>query len=274
MIPTSMLRNWVRPVYRAIRLFGLRGHQFSCPLCGGRFKRLLPKGDPVRQNAMCPACGSLERHRLLWLFLSQERAGAELLHGKKRLLHIAPEPALAQRLRALPGCEYLSADRESGRADQAFDLTNIPFGENRFDFILCCHVLEHIPEDVKALREMHRILAPGGVLVVQVPLGNGPTQEDATVIDPGERCRRFGQEDHVRLYGLDLVDRMQGVGFSVTLEKPYSQISKEQCQSMRLAPDGEEGEPVFVARKFGSIGSEAFGRLFSQGQDPETLEVQ
>ena len=210
---------------------------------------MLVKGDPPRRDAMCPRCFSLERHRLLWLFLTGEAGGPDRLAIPQRVLHMAPEPALRARLRGRKGWDYRTADRAAGRADEAFDLTAIPHPDDRFDLILCCHVLEHVEDDRAALRELHRVTAPGGSLLVQVPLGEGPTQEDARIDTPELRRRFFGQADHLRLYGLDLAERMRRAGYEVAVERPFDAVPEPQRSRCRLAPDGEAGEPVFVARK-------------------------
>ncbi len=246
----NFLRDLLRPWRQACRAALLRGNRFACPLCGGRFRAMLTKGDPPRANAMCPRCLSLERHRLLWLYFSGQ-AGETPFDANKplRVLHMAPEPALEARFRAMRHWDYRTADRAPGRADEAFDLTSIPHGDNRFDLIVCCHVLEHVLDDRQALRELWRVTAPGGKLLLQVPLGEGPTREDPSVADPRERRRLFGQEDHVRLYGLDLVDRLRIAGFIASIQRPWEALALPLREHYRLAPDGEVGEPVFVALK-------------------------
>src|SRR5215813_4063882 len=136
-----------------------------CPVCESRCRRFLAHGPPSRrvQNAVCPVCLSHPRLRLAWLFLSTR---TDLLDGRpKRILHVAPEPALGQLLRDARGLEIVTADAS-------------------FDVILCSHVLEHVPDDRRAMRELCRILRPGGWTMIQVPISSKPTFEDASVTEP------------------------------------------------------------------------------------------
>ncbi len=121
----------------------------------------------------------------------------------------------------------------------------------RFDLILCSHVLEHIPDDRGALRQLRRVLRPGGAAVIQVPLRTGPTDEDASVVDPAARHRRFGQFDHVRFYGSDFTDRVRAAGFGVEAVRYAEQLGREEIERCRLdAGDEDDGEAwIFVARK-------------------------
>jgi SAM-dependent methyltransferase len=119
-------------------------------------------------------------------------------------------------MRALPGVHYRSADLEPGRADEQVDVTNIPWPDECVDFIVCSHVLEHVPDDRAAMRELRRILTPDGLAVIEVPVLAEVTVEDPSVVDPHERLRRFGQVDHVRVYGPDVYDRLTEAGFAVS----------------------------------------------------------
>jgi SAM-dependent methyltransferase len=194
------------------------GRAVECPLCGGHFRSFAPElWDGARRHgnrARCPRCGSLARHRFLWLHL----IGGRLLHGAPAVLHLAPEGAVAKRIRAAAG-DYVSADLEPGRADVEADLTALPFDDESFDLIVCSHVLEHVPDDRAAMRELRRVLGPRGTAVVQTPVNydQAATFEDPSVTDPDERAQRFSQFDHVRVYGPDLLERLEGAGFSVTI---------------------------------------------------------
>jgi SAM-dependent methyltransferase len=186
----------------------------ECPLCGWRCARFSPYGDPPRPHARCPRCGSLERHRYLHFFLTSE---SRLWRARPlRLLHFAPEPCF-EHLRRMPGVDYLSADLVSPTADLHLDITQMPLDDASFDAVLCSHVLEHVDDDVKALKEIFRILRPGGWALVLVPLQESreTTLEDPSVTDPAERRRLFGQHDHVRLYGRDFPRRPETAGFTV-----------------------------------------------------------
>ena len=173
--------------------------------------------DP--NNPICPRCGAQARHRALWLYLHER---THLFSGKGlRVLHFAPERALGQALAGAPGIEYVSADLEDPAAMEHFDITDIPHPDGSFDVILCIHVLEHVEDDRRAMRELRRILAPGGFAVVLVPLDldRAETYEDPSITDPAERERAFWQSDHLRLYGRDFADRLREAGFDVTVDQ-------------------------------------------------------
>ena len=165
----------------ALRVAGVAyaGSGVTCPCCGDSFRRLAPfKGRP---NEQCPACGSLARHRALFVFLSNELALAD---RTARVLHFAPERALQQWLSSLPRLEYLSADLESPLALVRMDITDIPYSDARFDLIICSHVLEHVADDQRAIRELYRVLVGGGEAIVQVPIRGEQTFEDPSSLTP------------------------------------------------------------------------------------------
>lgn len=204
----------------AVPLAGLfyRGRGAECPVCGGRFRKFMPYGYVrSRSNALCPRCLSLERHRLLWLYLVRE---TDLLRTFPRTLHIAPEVCIMRHLQphfaGHPG-QYVTADLESPLADLHFDVQRIPLPDASFDAVICNHLLEHVANDRRALGELHRILRPGGwgILLSPVDPGRTATFEDDTVTDPAERTRLFGQYDHRRIYGADYADRLRSAGFRV-----------------------------------------------------------
>ncbi|OWJ65640.1 class I SAM-dependent methyltransferase [Inquilinus limosus] len=184
----------------------------ECPICGTRARRFLRFGLEGRRNAMCPGCGSVERHRFLWLYLT---ARTDLLTGRHRVLHAAPEPWLEARLRGLPNLRYRSLDRFNPFADVQADLTALPFADGTFDVVIANHVLEHIPDDAAAIAELARVLRPGGRAVLMVPFDpKGPTQEGAGIADPAERMRRFGHPYHYRINGRDFPDRLAAAGLA------------------------------------------------------------
>jgi predicted SAM-dependent methyltransferase len=209
--------------------------QVECPCCKGHFPRFLPKGLVLRPYAQCPRCGSLERHRLIWLYvLHRTRLCANSMDI--RFLHVAPEAVLEALFRQLPRLEYISADLDPSRAMVQMDITNIHFEDNRFDAILCSHVLEHIPDDLTAMRELNRVLKPGGWAILQVPIDRSRTAsfEDPSVRTPEERERVFGQHDHVRIYGLDYRDRLEEAGFCVSVDPFAQHLGLEQCRRYGL----------------------------------------
>lgn len=186
------------------------GERYECPLCGARLSRFLVLHRPFFH--WCPVCRSLQRHRVSWLYIRQRILPK---HPLRRMLHIAPEEALRQAFRRVPDIEYVSMDLYASDVLVRADAGRLPFAAHVFDFIYCSHVLEHIPDDRAAMRELQRVLRPGGVAMVLVPVWDKPTFEDPGVTDPVERERLFGQFDHVRWYGFDIVDRLMASGFAV-----------------------------------------------------------
>ena len=193
---------------RLRRLASLARKERRCPFCGWRGYRFEPFGNRVlrRDDAACPICGSLERHRAARLLL-QDR-----MSGRHRVLHMAPEPLMIPWLVSL-SCDYLNADLHHP-AMRRMDLTDTGLPDASRTLVWCSHVLEHIDDDMAALREVFRVLAPGGQLVLQVPIGGDTTLEDPAITDDEGRLRTFLQEDHVRLYGRDLSARIEAAGFA------------------------------------------------------------
>jgi len=203
-----------------------------CPVCEKHSALFAPFGFDAREDAQCLRCGALERDRFAWLYF---RRKTNLFDGKqKRMLHIAPEPALEFRLRKALDKGYLNADLFSKRVMVKMDVTGIYYPDDHFDVIFCSHVLEHVKDDEKAIRELSRVLNPTGWAVLMVPVKAEVTFEDASVIDPEERKRVFGQEDHVRIYGKDFVDRVKKNGFNVTVVHPADFLSAEEVQLMGI----------------------------------------
>ncbi|MCE9530468.1 MAG: methyltransferase domain-containing protein [Planctomycetes bacterium] len=213
------------PVYRSVRRNALQywyaGNQVECELCGRSFKKWLHDAN----HGTCPYCRSATRHRLLWNWL----AGEWKEDTQRSLLHFAPEWCLQRRFRQDPRLSrYVTCDLSAPDVDVHTDITAMSFANETFDAIICSHVLEHIPDDRKAMSEMLRVLRPGGVAIVQVPYieANEKTDEDPSVTDPQERERRFGQFDHVRLYGRDLMDRLRAAGFAVEEIRPFRKMNE------------------------------------------------
>ncbi len=206
----------------------LRGDRFQCPVCGGRFDVFLPYGIPPRSNARCPRCGAFERHRLLWLYLKER---TDIFSADMSLLDVAPVWYIQRSLRALRQLDYLSIDLDSPVAMKHMDLTNLDLPSDSFDSIICFHVLEHIPDDQKAISELHRVLKPGGWALIQVPVYRSlaKTIEGADITDPAERIRRFGHPDHVRKYGRDYVHRLEKAGFEVTQDRWAMSLSEHDA---------------------------------------------
>lgn len=191
----------------------LRPGPLACPICGTTAARFLPFGLSNRRNARCPGCGSAERHRFLWLYMATR---TRLLYRRLRVLHTAPEPCLAARLRARPNLRYVSVDRFDPAADRQADLTALPFADAAFDLVLSSHVLEHIPDDRAAIAELARILRPGGEALIAVPFDpHAPRSPEAPIAaTPAERQALFGHPFHFRFYGRDFMDRLAEAGLT------------------------------------------------------------
>ena len=162
-----------------------------------------------RRAAQCPRCGSLERHRHLWLYLERE---LNIRQAPLRVLHVAPDPGIDARMASLPNLDYVGGDLLEGRGEHTVDLTRLAFPDASFDLLIAFHVLEHVPDDARAFTEIHRVLRPGGCALLQVPLRDGPTLEDPAADTPEARLATFGQEDHVRVYGEDFGERVAAAG--------------------------------------------------------------
>ena len=218
-IPRPVLQRmagWAVPLLGLIYV----GRGRECPVCGTRRRKFLPYGYVTsRDNALCPNCLSLERHRLLWLWLQRE---SDLFESRPRLLHVAPEVCLMRHLRRTYAGggnreDYVTADLESPLADLHFDIQQIPLADESFDVIFCNHIMEHVEDDRRAMSELYRVMRRGGwgVILSPVELTRATTFEDDSITDEAERTRIFGQYDHRRVYGRDYADRLREVGFEV-----------------------------------------------------------
>ena len=211
-----------------------------CPVCGSHSRAFLPTGVDRRADARCPACGSVERHRLVVRFF---RERTDLFDGRpKRVLHVAPEPVLGPLIAAAVGDGYLSADLHDPSAMERMDVTDVRHPDATFDVIYCSHVLEHVPDDRRAMREFRRVLKPGGWAVLNVPVTADATVEDPAVTDPAERLRRFGQEDHVRRYGPDYERRLTDAGFRVARVGPADLFTPEERVTCGVPAGGTTGD--------------------------------
>ena len=209
------------------------GDRRWCPCCESRVRAFRPFGEPQRRDAQCPVCGALERDRLATLFLRQHPG---LLDGLARLLHVAPERPLQRMLCRWPSLAYVTADIAADGTMVRADLTRLPFPDGGFDAVYCSHVLEHVPDDRAAMRELCRVLRPGGWAILQVPVYRERTDEDVTLADPAERRRRFGQPDHVRVYGHDFADRLAEAGFQVSVVRPQGGLDAATVERCGLKP--------------------------------------
>jgi SAM-dependent methyltransferase len=215
----------------------LRGEGRGCPCCGGSFRRM-SRRRISGFGGLCPRCRSHPRHRAIALLLARGD-----LRGR-RLLHFAPEPVFDQVFARLPGLERVTADLYAP-ADLRLDITGMDLPDGSFDLILCSHVLEHVPDDRAAISELHRVLAAGGLCLVLTPYRpDRPTYEDPSITSPLDRMVTFGQQDHVRIYGNDLADRLRGAGFEVEDRSPAELFDPEIVERCELDPD----EHFFLCR--------------------------
>jgi SAM-dependent methyltransferase len=201
-----------------------------------------------RPEARCPRCGALERHRALWLFLERE-IGIERIRGS--VLHVAPEAVLEKKFAELPDVEYVAGDLSPQRAGtRRVDVTNIDFPDDSFDVVVINHVLEHVPDDRRAIAELRRVLRDGGMLITQHPLdeARADTYEDASITTNSGRREHFGQFDHVRRYGRDFADRLRAGGFTVESRRYADEVTPHERELYALAPLGKAnpGDDVYV----------------------------
>lgn len=215
---------YVEKQYGRLVNFGLR---YACPLCGSNLRTFLPGGAkfPVlrekrvvgggyRMQQTCPVCHCDDRERLLYLFL---RDKTELFRKRTRLLHVAPEHMLGQVFATAPNIDYVTADIAAPGVMLQMDITDIQLGDDSVDVIICNHVLEHIPDDRRAMAELFRVLRPGGWAILQVPISLTleKTHEDPSIVTREGREQAFGQASHVRIYGADYPQRLSEAGFEV-----------------------------------------------------------
>jgi len=223
----------------------LKGDKYEDPIDGRKFKKFMPYGyEKQRENVLSPSTLSLERHRLLWLYLKNETG---FFSEDLKVLHFAPEQAFYKRFRKLKNLDYTTTDLNSPLADVKADICDLPFKSDTYDFILCNHVLEHIPDDTQAMRELYRILKPGGTAILQIPqdLSLEKTFEDDSITSRKERARIFGQYDHVRVYGRDYFDKLRSIGFNVKEVDYTSRLKESEIDKYRLA----RGEIIPVCTK-------------------------
>lgn len=255
--------NGLRRIYLYFRGVVYSGKLYFCPICQGSFKSMLDGGFDLpinyekkiigagrRKNMVCPGCSSTDRERLLYTYLNNSPG---LLKPLVKVLHIAPERGLSKYLNNISKSNYVSGMKYHegfyyGKTSRLFDIQELPFENNRFELVVCNHVLEHVQDDRKAMHELYRVMQPGATAILQVPWSPviEETIEDPSVKDPKEREKKFGQFDHVRLYGHDYPKRLQNAGFevdTVTLEKLNIQLKYQQ--KISVIPN----EVIFIAKK-------------------------
>jgi SAM-dependent methyltransferase len=219
------------------------GTKYKCPICGGSFRVLLAQG---RTNAVCPRCGSKERHRLIWWYLKEK---TNFFTSKINVLHFAPEFCFQRIFRSLPNLDYISADLCSDYAMLKINITDICFDDNKFDCILCSHVLEHIVDDRRAIKELYRVLKPNGFGIFLVPMRGEKTFESQSIITPEQRLKHYGQEDHVRIYGKDFKTKLEDAGFTVKVEPYLSELDDTMIDFFRLVAENPSAENIYLCSK-------------------------
>ncbi len=232
----------VSPVKRQLKRLCYYGWNRQCPICGRTFRRFAPGGAERRPDAECPYCYSKERHRLFYLYLQKEQA---MRFEGKKMLHFAPEFCLTETFAKSKGLLYVSADLYEPAVSERVNICAIPHPDSTFDYILCFHILEHVPDDRLALSEMRRVLKRGGHLLLMIPVYEGKTIEDASVRSPRKRLELFGQEDHVRKYGRDFFIRLHEAGF-IYKELAAHDIITNPAQTKRFGAS-LQGESLIVA---------------------------
>ena len=238
----SLLNTIPRPwliklsyVARPILSLYYRGSRYTDPIDGRSFRKFLPYGyENARANVLSPSTLSLERHRLLWLFLKNE---TNFFTENLKVLHFAPEQAFYKRFKKLKNLDYTTTDLDSPLADVKANICDLPFEDASFNVILCNHVLEHIHDDKKAMQELYRVMRPNGWGIFQIPqdYDRNVTFEDDGITDKKERAKVFGQYDHVRIYGMDYFDKLRAVGFHVEEVNYTATFSEEEIERYRLA---------------------------------------
>jgi len=235
-IPRPYLIWWSKFLAPLVDIL-FRGNKFTDPINGKSYRKFLPYGYvKQRDNALSPGTLSLERHRLLWLYLNNE---TNFFSKTLKVLHIAPEQCFYNLFKNLKNINYTTFDLNSPLADIKGDICNLPFKKNSFDFILCNHVLEHINDDRKAMKELYRVLNKNGTAILQVPINqkSSKTFEDSSIVDKKERIEKFGQYDHIRLYGLDYFKKLKSFGFKVDPLKYSKEFTESEIIKYGLIKD-------------------------------------
>jgi SAM-dependent methyltransferase len=243
-VPRKYLQLFSHIVLKAASIF-YYGNKVTCPVCEHNFRKFMPYGRIARENALCPNCLALERHRLMWLFLKEK---TDFFKKEKKVLHIAPELCFIDRFEKLHGENYITADIESPLAKVKLDVHKMPFEDNTYEVVFCNHVMEHVEDDQKAMSEIYRVMKPEGYAILQIPLFHPlpeVTFEDKSIVDPKAREEAFGQDDHVRLYGKDYAEKIRNVGFEVVEDDFGNRLTENQKSKYALP----KKEPIFFCKK-------------------------
>jgi SAM-dependent methyltransferase len=224
-----------------------KGDNVECPVCERSFRKFLSYGSDVahRENVLCPYDLTLERHRLMWLYLKNH--SDFFTKDNLKVLHIAPEQCFHKTFKNQKNLDYLTGDLVSPIADMHFDLHDIPLEDNQFEVVFCNHVMEHVKDAIQCMSELYRVMKPGGWGIMQVPqdVSRAETYEDWSITSPEEREKHFWQKDHVRLFGRDYPDWLRKAGFTVTEFVKDVHYSKELQERYRLG----ENEILYIVSK-------------------------
>jgi len=242
-IPRKYIQLFAHFGMRCMKVFYI-GNNVECPVCTKHFRKFTPYGrlSASRENALCPHCLALERHRLIWYYLKNE---TDFFTAPRKMLHVAPEYCFIDRFEALENLDYITGDLESPLAKVKMDVHEIPFPDNEFDVLFCNHVLEHVVDDIAVMQEIRRVLKPGGWAVLQSPqdMSLATTYEDMSITDPKEREKHFGQDDHLRMYGRDFDERLAQGGFEVNLYDYSKALSEEEAKRYAFM----KGELLYIS---------------------------
>jgi len=236
-VPRKWHKIFKKP-YSILSAMLYRGNQVMCPCCNGKFRKFMPYGTIPRANAMCPRCYTLERHRLLMLYLKNK---TNIFKEDIKMLCFAPEETFQKLFRTYSNIDYISADLAASNAMLKMDITNILFKNEVLDVILCSHVLEHVEDDKRAMREMFRVLKRGGWAIIQSPVDKNRerTYEDWSIKTPKDREKYFGEWNHVRIYGLDYKQRLEDAGFTVEFNDYLKELGEDAIKRYALSNNGE-----------------------------------
>jgi predicted SAM-dependent methyltransferase len=246
----TLPRPWLIRLSYVFKFFApivYKGNKVECPVCQKSFRKFLSYGSNVahRENVLCPYDLTLERHRLMWLYLQNK--SDFFTKPAIKVMHIAPEQCFHKLFKNQKNLDYTTGDLVSPIADLHFDLHEIPLEDNQYDVIFCNHVMEHVKDDLKCMQELHRIMKPGGWGIFQVPIDTNRTStyEDWSITTPEEREKHFWQYDHVRLYGTNYPNRLEEAGFTVETVDYGKEISPELFDRYRLP----KGEMLYIVHK-------------------------